>query len=64
MLCELHFEIEIIPKEKISNLHYTRCITPKRVTCGGAPICDLTPAQYSSEETAGQLRAVGDIMPV
>ena len=36
-----------IPK---SNLHYTRGITPKRVTSGGAHLRCLAPAQHNSEE--------------
>ena len=36
---------------KISNLHYTRDITPKRVTSGGVHLRGLAPEQHSSEET-------------
>ena len=35
-----------------SNLHYTRRITPKRVTNGGAHLRGLAPGLYSSEETS------------
>ena len=34
-----------------SNLHYTRSITPKRVTSGGAHPRGLAPGQHSSEKT-------------
>ena len=37
---------------KYSNLHYTRGITPKRVTSGGVHLRGLTPGQHSSEETS------------
>ena len=43
-----------------SNLHYTRRITPKRVTSGGAHLCGLAPGQHSSEETSQWLRAIRD----
>ena len=33
-----------------SNLHYTRGITPKRVTSGGAHLGDLAPGRRSREE--------------
>ena len=35
-----------------SNLHYTRRITPKRVTSCGAHLRGLAPGQHSSEETS------------
>ena len=35
-----------------SNLQYTRDITPKRVTSGGAHLSGLAPGQHSSEETS------------
>ena len=34
------------------NLHYTRDITPKRVTSDGIHLCGLAPGQHSSEETS------------
>ena len=43
-----------------SNLHYTRGITPKRKTSGGAHLRGLAPGQHSSEETLQRWRAVGD----
>ena len=43
-----------------SNLHYTRGITPQRVTSGGAHLRDLTLGQHRCEETSQQWRAVGD----
>ena len=45
-----------------SNLHYTRGITPKRVTSSGAHLCGLTPGQHSSKETWQRWRAVCDIV--
>ena len=41
-----------------SNLHYTRCITPKHVTSGGTHLRGLMPGQHSSDET--WWRAVGN----
>ena len=43
-----------------SNLHYTRDITLKRVTSGGAHLRSLAPLQHSSEETSQRWLAVGD----
>ena len=37
--------------------HYTRRITPKRVTSGGAHLRDLAPRLHSSEETSQRWRA-------
>ena len=51
----------LVPK---SNLHYTRGITPKRVTSGGAHIRCLAPGQHSSEEILQRWRAVGDTVPI
>ena len=47
-----------------SNLHYTRRITPKRVTSGGAHLRGLAPGQHSSEETSQRWRVVGDTVPI
>ena len=47
-----------------SNLHYTRRITPKRVTSCGAHLRGLAPGQHSSEETSQRWRVVGDTVPV
>ena len=47
-----------------SNLHYTRVITPKRVTSGGANLRGLAPRQRSSEETSQRWRSVGDTAPI
>ena len=47
-----------------SNLHYTRGITPKRVTSGGAHFRCLAPGQHSSEEISQRWRAVGDPVPI
>ena len=38
-------------KKSKSNLYYTRRITPKRVTSGGAHLRGLAPGFRSSEET-------------
>ena len=43
-----------------SNLHYTRRITPKRVTSCGAHLRGLAPRQHSSKETSQRWRVVGD----
>ena len=45
-----------------SNLHYTRDITPKRVTSGGAHFRGLAPGLHSSEGTLQRWRAVGGIV--
>ena len=42
--------------KKKSNLHYTRRITPKRVTSGEAQLRDLEPGQQSSEKTSQRWR--------
>ena len=47
-----------------SNLHYTRGITPKRVTSGGAHLRNLAPGLHSSEETWQRWRTVGDTVPI
>ena len=47
-----------------SNLHYTRRITPKRVTSGGAHLRGLAPGQHSSEEASQLGRVVGDTVPI
>ena len=39
----------VLPKPK-SNLHYTRGITPKRVTSVGAHLCDLAPGYTAPKE--------------
>ena len=41
-----------------SNLHYTRRITPKRVTSCGAHFRGLAPGQHSSEEMLQRWRVV------
>ena len=43
--------VQHLPKLK-SNLHYTRDITPKRVTSSGIHLRGLGPGQHSSEETS------------
>ena len=46
-----------------SNLYYTRGITPKHVTRGGAHLRGLAPGQHSSEATSKRWRAAGDTVP-
>ena len=50
---------EIIFYQKL-NLHYTRVITPKRVTSSGDHLLGLAPGQHGSKETSQRWRAVGD----
>ena len=57
---KMFVEIEI----KKSNLHYTRGITPKRVTSGGAHLRGLAPGLHSSEGTSQRWRAVGVTVPI
>ena len=47
-------------KKSKSNFHYTRAITPKRVTSGGNHLRGLAPGQHSSDVTSQRWRAVGD----
>ena len=54
------FDIHTEGQKIKSNVHYTRGITPKRVTSGGAHLCGLAPGLHSSEETSQRWRAVGD----
>ena len=51
-------------KNQKSNLHYTRRITPKRVTSCGAHLRGLAPGQHSSEETSQRWRVVGDTVSI
>ena len=44
-----------------SNFHYTRRITPKRVTSCGAHLRGLAPGQHSSEETSQRWRLGVDL---
>ena len=46
------------------NLHYTRRITPKRVTSCGAHLRGLAPGQHSSEEASQPWRVVGDTVSI
>ena len=50
--------------KKKSNLHYTRRITPKRVTSCGAHLRGLAPGLHSSEETSQRWRVVGDTVSI
>ena len=52
------------PGSKKSNLHYTRRITPKRVTSCGAHLRGLAPGLHSSEETSQRWRVVGDTVSI
>ena len=47
-----------------SNLHYTRRITPKRVTSCGAHLRGLAPGLHSSEEMSQRWRVVGDTVSI
>ena len=51
-------------KIKKSNLCYTRGITPKRVTSGGAHLRGLAPGLRSPEETSQRWRSVGDTVSI
>ena len=53
-----------IRSSKKSNLHYTRRITPKRATSGGAHLRGLAPGQHSSEEASQRWRVVGDTVSI
>ena len=55
---------QLIKIEKKSNIHYTRGITPKRVTSGGLDLRGLTREQHSSEEMSQRWRAVGETVPI
>ena len=46
-------------QKKKSNPHYTRGITPKRVTIGGDNLRGFAPGQHDSKETSQRWRAVG-----
>ena len=54
----------IIKSNQKSNLHYTRRITPKRVTSCGAHLRGSAPGQHSSEESSQRWRVVGDTVPI
>ena len=47
-----------------SNFHYTRRITPKRVTSCGAHLRGLVPGQHSSEESSQRWRVVGETVTI
>ena len=51
---------EVFQKIKKKSNHYTRRITPKRVTSCGAHLRGLAPGLHCSEETSQWWRAVGD----
>ena len=50
--------------QKKSNLHYTRRITPKRVTSGGAHLRGLAPGLHSSEEALQRWQTVGNTVSI
>ena len=58
------FTCTVILLHKKSNLHYTRRISPKRVTSGGSHLRGSVPGLHSSEETSQRWRAVGDTVPI
>ena len=47
-------------KHQIKNIHYTRGITPERVTSGGTHLQSLALGQHSSEKTSQRWRKVGN----
>ena len=49
---------------KKSNLHYTRDITPKRVTSGGAHLRGAALGLHNSEQMSQRWRAVGDTVTI
>ena len=49
---------------KNSNLHYTRHITPKRVTSGGAHLRGAAFGLQSSEQTLQRNATVGDTVTI
>ena len=49
---------------KKSDLDYTRHITPKRVTSGGAHLRGAPFGPHSSEQTSQRWRAVGDTVTI
>ena len=56
-------EIEIsLHQIKKSSLHYTRDITPKRSSSGGAHLRGLAPGQHSSEKMSRRCRAVASAL--
>ena len=58
--CAWYYEFCFCSHVPKSNLHYTRGITPKRVTSGGAHFRCLAPGQRSSQEISQRWRAVGE----
>ena len=47
-----------------SNLHYTRRITPKQLTSGGAHLRGAAIEPHSSEQTSQRWQAVGDTVTI
>ena len=65
ILVQYNLKITFVSEYQIkskSNLHYTRRITPKRVTSCGAHLRGLAPGQHSSEETLQRWRVVGNTL--
>ena len=56
----LHNNFFLSVKDTESNIHYTRGITPERVSSGGAHLRCSASGQHSFEETSQQLQDVGD----
>ena len=52
------------PKKIKSYFHYTRGITPKRVTSGGAHLRGLAPGLHSSEGTSQRWQTVDHTVPI
>ena len=59
-LCAWYFRFCFCSHVSKSNLHYTRGITPKRVTSGEVHLRCLAPGQHSSEGISQWWRAIGD----
>ena len=49
-----------VRKKSNQNFNYTRRISPKRITRGGAHLRGVAHEQHSYEETSRRWRAVGD----
>ena len=56
-------KLDFLSNQK-SNLHYTRGITPIRVTSCGVHLRGVAPGLHSFEETSQRWRAVGDTVPI
>ena len=70
-LCENrgHYQLPLLWKEGYinqikSNVHYTRRVTPKRVTSCGAHLRGLAHGLHSPEETSQRWRVIGDTVSI